>query len=1705
MSEHFIDYAWERDGNLKLHGYSTIEQLGSLEDCVFYRLWSDKEGSSVIAKTTRDPYPDGKTAQSLRDEYERLKRIGSQGALEALGIEEVADRPVVLLKDIGGDLMNALVPSRDPSLPLADLVRVAVSAADSLMRLHREDLVLLGISPSYLWVNVETGEAKFADIRNSSNDRETDAYVPFIDCPRSLQPYLSPEQTGRTGNEPDYRSDLYSLGMTLYEWISGSLPFQRERESDIVYRHLAVAPQLLHREFPGIPETLSRIIGKCLEKSPESRYMSVYGLKLDLENFLAGIEGTGEAPGFEPGERDVPRRFRFPTELYGRIAEREQLYQALDRARSGATEMFEIQGVGGIGKTFFVRETLKEIIHVAGKLATGKFDSNRNALPYGAWIQVIEELTSELLTASTLEIEVWKLRMLKVLEGYGRLLIERVPRLELLIGPQPEVPSLPPVEAKRRFHLILSRFLQVFAWRDRPLVLFLDDLQWADEESLHYLADFLEDRETKHALIVLAYRDEELSAGIALPQLRERLAVRKAGWTSIRLEALGERETEALLYDALRGEREIYGELASMLLRKTAGNPFFLKRFLQDLLDSRAVQFDEDAGRWIWDTSRILEMSVAEDAASYLAKKLAHLPGTLIRTLSRAAFLGNTFGTEQLKSLVGLDEGAFAEALDTAVREGLLQADNRDRGVFRFQHDRIQQAAYEFVSEEERIGLHYRIGMEKLRNFNEAADFDDFGAVHHLNRAAEKFVEERERRELANLNLRAGLKAKQSTAYETALGYIARAMDMLAEASWDEDYELMFLVYRERAELEYLCLHFDEAKTRMGLLLGKAKNKLDQAVIYNLMIQLEASLDNRGEVIELARRTLALLNVDIPARLGRSRLIRQMLRVRRKLRRHSGDTIAKLPPMTDETSKIAMKTLDLGTGALFQEDKNGWLAYTLTMVELTLERGRAPESCIGFIGYALIQYSVFHRMEETYRWGILAWELSKPYPLLLVKTLSVFQICSDSWRKYDREMLDVFSRYSGKVGLESGDIWQGNQSVLIDCVTRFNLGCPIPAVYERLLEHAGEFRRHKNDVIWKEATMFAAMLVRLSGYRAPGDLYPIEEVEQENYTAGSAHLEELSSVCDYIYGYIFEDYAKAEEALKKVADLTERRKDKAENALLDTYEALVWLQRYETLPAEERGERWSAIRTRRNRMRKYARRCPENYLHKLFLIDAEIARLKGKHRRAEELYAKSIEAAEASGHIHDLAIAAECCGKHGLSQGKSHQAKVYLTQAYETYQQWGAYLKIEQMEKKYATLLKLKPETGLDRIDYLSVVQSVQAISGEMEMDSLLNRLMRIMLHNSGAEFGALLFDYEGSWVVEAYGTLEDLRIAPVPVDSVPVEQHDEMPAAVVVYAARTGETVILHDAAREGMFARNPYISNKGVRSVLCLPIWHQNKMISLLYLENKLSPNVFTPQRLEHVKLLASQCAISIANAKLFTGIRELRNNLEKQVEERTRSLERAMLETSAALAEASVYEERNRIAQEIHDIVGHTLTSTVIQIEAGKRLLLKDADEAVNRLKEAQDLVRHSLNEIRGSVHMLKQDKYADLEAQIRQLIEETERNAGVSIRADIDPIPELSAAHRKTIYHALQEGLTNGIRHGSSTEFRFGLRDVGQIIRFRLDNYGKGTDKIVPGFGLKAMRDRVEQLGGSLSVESGSGEGFRLLIELPYSALRTEDNQ
>lgn len=1678
-----------------LPGYRFAEKITSNEEVHIYRLERVKDSEKVIAKTTSELFPESPLIDAFAYEYEQLLECRGIGGLEPIGLEMDGMRPVLLLKDQGGTTLDQLLRSRRMAMKVEDILHVAIALAECMRQLHQSNIILHKMTPLSFWINDDLTEVKVIDLRACSNTGKQSVRSGSISTEDSILYYLSPEQTGRTGMAPDYRSDFYSLGVILYEWFTGSLPFSSRHALDIVHHHLATNPEPVHVKNQAIPEVISDIVQKCMEKMPEARYASAYGIRADLEECLSHFHESGSVPFFAVGSRDISKSAATTDLYYGRVDEQLALQQALRRVSEGATEVVWVSGIAGIGKTSFVLETIRQEVPAEGTFVMSQLWAPET-LSYTVWVQVIEQLVDQLLTVNEEQAETWKTKILDAVQGHGRQLTDLVPRLKLLIGEQPELETMPLAEAKNRFLFVLNRFFQLFFEREKPFVVFLDNMHWAEDASIQYIHELTGDGETRNLLIVCSSRDEEWHESLPMQKLRKQLTEQGTRIEQIELTSYSQNEVQHMLRSFFQGLTEEIDELAAMLLYKTGGNPFLLIEFIQELLDQKLICFDESNRTWRWRLSLIAEQNVADQVATALANSLQNSPEQTIYLLGRAAFLGMQFDLSTLSQITHTSIEVLRDWADGVEQNRLLRLENRKRSIYFFEHEDIQQTAYEAVPESERMALHAQIGLllADRQCVGEAVHL--FEVLHHLNLAKEQVIQLGKKMELAIWNLQAGVKAKQSFAMEAAVNYLRLATELLPADSWENNYSTTFQAFRERAEAEFLCSNFTVAQELFELTLERAVTDFDKAQVCLMMIQLELNRDSYREMIALAEKTMKLLGFRYHSTPSSLDVLRLWVRVQWKLRKRPIETMSQLPAMTDERQKAAMRVLAYTSNASFSLDKKAWSYDTLRMMEITLDHGLISEGALGFVGYAMMLNYGPRRYEAAYQWGVQACKVAESRVGLYVQTHTAFSLCYDSWRQHDPSFLHTFSEHVGKAALQSGDLWHANNSLLFNCGLLFQFSHPLQEIYAQLLAYTGKFQQNKTSYHWKQAAVLSKMLTTLMGYRASNDQFEGVDIEEQAFMTEipentAPFLHAIVYIYQYITGYLFGDYQKALHALELAIEIEDNSKESSEPSSHYFYHVLVLKEIYDSASKQEKVGYLRKIRQEMKRLKRIADRCPDNYLHKYLLVKAELCRIEQKNHQAEKFFEQAITAARRYGLIHDVGIIAESYASYGMKVGKPMLAKLYINEAYEAYLQWGALAKTADMERKVGHLLNKKRETEVERADYLSVVISAQALSGEMEMGKLLNTLMRIMLQNAGAEYGALLFKNEG-WMVEAFGIADKLQIQSIPLYAA---EH-LVPSSIIEFTARTQQPVILHDGAGNSMFQRDEYIKRKECKSVLCLPISYKNELICLLYVENNLSKGVFTKERLDVLKLLSSQCAISIANAQLFSQMQYLNDNLEQQVAQRTHSLEKSMKATSEALAEMTVYAERNRIAQEIHDIVGHTLTSTILQIEAGKRLLNKDRDSAVGRLKEAQDLVRHSLNEIRNSVHMLKEDRYYDIFQVMEQLVQDTERNTGAVIEAHMDSVEHLSLLHKKVLYHALQEGLTNGIRHGKSNKFQFRLHDDGATVHFSLTDNGVGASNLEMGFGLKMMNDRVQQLKGTLHIDSQANKGCLLRIELPY---------
>lgn len=1770
-----IDEEW---AGVKISGYELLQAVYKSATTLVWRALRQADGRPVVLKMPHVAHPPAAVVEKYRQEFELLQAVRSPGVIQAYALEAQGHRPVLVLEETGGVPLQERL--RGGRLGVEECLHMAVSLVRALGDVHKQGIVHKDLNPANVLVDGEEGAVKIIDfgiaMRPVAGDPD---YAPRPQEPSLLEgtlAYLSPEQTGRIKSRVDYRTDFYSFGAMLYEMLTGRTVFQAQDPLEMVHAHLAKTPLAPHEAVSDIPRPLSDIVMKCLSKSAADRYAGAYGLLADLEHCQRQWQQTGEIPPFELAARDVSAQLELPSNLYGREGAEALLAAAYERAEQGGREWLLVSGPAGIGKTSFVRQIqpimrrrslLKQAeqghshdrrphhprtpANRSAMLAVGKFEQLRRDVPYGPLMQAFQDLIRQLLSQPEAEVQRWKADILEAVEGNGRVLLDVLPALERLIGPQPEVATLPPQEMQNRFHRTITHFVRLFARPEHPLVLLLDDLQWADAASLGLLELFLADGELRHLLIIGTCREEEVEASHPLRHTLQNVRQTGAEVEEIHLGPLQADDLIRLLGDALKAKGEQTEALARLLMKKTEGNPFFIKQLLRSLADSRLLSHDPALGGWHWEVERIQRHAISGSLADLLVARLQRLPKDSLQALTVAACLGNTFELQTLAAITGHTPEESWQSLQAAVDEGLLDpvepSDPLEKraaatatatpAVLCFQHDRVQHAAYCLLSEPERQHLHHQIA-RLLREPQSTAHHTLhvpperlFDIANHYHASLPCLTEQEERLAAARLFLQAGRKAKSSSAYAPALTYLRTGAVLLDEAAWHTERPLMMALQLERAEAEYLCGHLEAAEHLFAHLLDRAETDLEKVAVFRSQMVLYTQLFQHEKVIRIARQALRLLGVQMPENPGKRAIVQELLTARFRIGKRTPDDLYNLPQIRDPRMKEALQILTNTNVAAYFEDHNLWAWIVLKVLNLSLRYGNCAESSFGYGGYGMILGAFFGDYRTGCHMSEMACLLSDEYadPTYRCRMYYSYGALGVHWNEHVQVSIDQLKK-AHRLGLECGDFTYACFSVG-SAVSYLNFaGVPLAEIEQEMDTHAEFVERINLALI---ANSFRLNRSWIDTLRTGADVseWSAEGMREDvtGITEFLRHLFRLQAF--YLFGRYDEALREAEEAEVRLPSVVSQMHERE----LAFFHALILTKLAEQASPRTKRRHLRRVRRLHRRLKRWADVCPANNDGKWWLIQAELARLEHRDSTAITAYENALQSARENGFLHNEAIAAERAADFYLARGSRQAAAAYLKIADGTYQHWGAAAKAKQLADEYPGLLLRQdarsPEertpdaatvdmppsfsgTATRLLDLLSVVKASQAISGEIVLSQLLAKLMQLLLENAGAERGCLLLEQDGDWRVMAAGDID----RPVHFPDAAIADHPAVCSAVVQYAARSGELVVLADASRQGPFTDDPYIRQTQARSILCLPVSHQAKQYALFYVENNLTPGAFTPEHVEVLNVLAGQFAISLENARLYASLEQSRDQLadalaqleehsltlEGKVRERTadleltnRQLRRTMRENANSLAEIAVLEERNRIAHDIHDIVGHTLTATIVQLEAGLRLLDSKPAVAAEKFELCQELIGKGLNEIRRAVRMMRDDTNTlDLAPALVQLIQETEKYAAVIIDYDIHPLPDLSSSQKKVLFHALQEGLTNGIRHGGSTRFSFELAAEADHIRFRLqDNGSGGSEPPQYGFGLTAMQERVESLGGELHFTTTQEQGSRLHLQLP----------
>ena len=840
-----------------------------------------------------------------------------------------------MLEDPGGEPLARLLGQ---PWEITSFLRVAIGLAAALGRLHERGLIHKDVKPAHILVNAATGAVWLTGFGIASRlPRERQAPEPPEVIAGTLA-YMAPEQTGRMNRSVDSRSDLYALGVTFYEMLTGALPFTAADPMEWVHCHIARQPTPPGERADGIPGPLSAIVMKLLAKTAEERYQTAAGVAADLRRCRAEWEAHGRIDPFPLGTQDVPDRLLIPETLYGREREIDALLAAFDRVvADGTPELVLVSGYSGIGKSSVVNELHKVLVPPRGLFASGKFDQYKRDIPYATLAQAFQGLVRPLLGRSEAELGRWRDALSEALGPNGQLIVNLVPELELVIGTQPPVADLPPQDAKNRFRMVFRRFLGVFARPEHPLALFLDDLQWLDAATLDLLEDLVTHSEVRHLLLVGAYRDNEV--GPAHPLLRTLEAIREAGGRvqEIMLAPLGLDDVGRLVADALHCEPEPARPLAQLVQEKTGGNPFFAIQFFTALADEGLLAFDPVALAWQWDIDRIRARNYTDNVVELMAAKLKRFSTTTQEALKQLACLGNVVEIATLTLVHGETEEAIDAALLEAVHAGLVF---RHENAYKFLHDRIQQAAYSLIPEERRAEVHLRIGRVLLASLTADQLAEHlFDVANQFNRGTALLIDRDEKARGGDINLRTGRKAKASAAYASARAYFSAGMALLDERDWGSQYELTFSLWLERAECEFLSGHFEKAEQLIGELLQRGASNVEQAAASRLKVQLHVVKGEYPQAVDSALTCLRLFGIDLPAHPTWEQVQAEYETVWQTLDGRPIESLIDLPLMTDPELQAAMQVLSVLTPAAYFTDFHLFCLLACRMVKFSMQHG----------------------------------------------------------------------------------------------------------------------------------------------------------------------------------------------------------------------------------------------------------------------------------------------------------------------------------------------------------------------------------------------------------------------------------------------------------------------------------------------------------------------------------------------------------------------------------------------------------------------------------------------------------------------------------------------------------------------------------------------------------------------------------------------
>lgn len=1355
---------------------------------------------------------------------------------------------------------------------LGTFVVLALALAEMLRKLHLRGLLRYNLHPERITIHPPSGRLTFLAVQpdalpadeRAAEQQEKDLISAFA--------YISPEQTGRMRRKVDSRSDLYALGVLLYELLTGILPMKGGTANEWVHAHMAWLPIPPRTINPDIPPILNDLVLKLLSKSPEHRYQSAYGLHYDLRKCSVQLQETGVVESFSLGEADEIARFQLPEKLYDREQEVQALLSAYERSRSGSMELMLVGGYAGSGKTALIKSIHVSMVHNSGYMISGKFDQLRHSIPYAALISAFRDLVRQVLSESDTQIVRWKKKLLAALGPNGTVIAEVIPELTLIIGKQAPVTELPPSASTSRFQTLFSRFIKVFADKRHPLTLFLDDLQWADPESFQLLRSLIHDASNQYVLIICTYRSNELRAGSANTEGLDSLLGTGVRIQWLTVKPLGYRHVLRYIAGVLHTELNRIKPLADAIYRKTAGNPFYIRQMLQCIYDEKLLYFHSDRMSWEWDMTAIMEREGFKDVISLIEGRFHTLPETTHRVLRLAGCIGNAFDIRMLSLLCEQTIEHTEQDLLPALNEGLVLA---EQDTYLFLHDRVQKAAYDLIPDEEKKRVHLQIGRLLLDFFDtEATEEHLFDVVHHLNLGSGFMTDPTEMEQLARLNLQAGRKAKASAAYVCALQLLKKGAQLIEAEGWSRKDMLYYQLLLESSECEYFCGYFDQAEAVLERLLLHVTRLEYRAKVYVVQITMYAFLKREDIAGEIALKAMAEFHLIIPSKPSRLSIAAEILLTQAWLAKHRNRQGLMQPSSNDPLHQALADIVMAASPILFNVNYEKAAIVFAKYVRISVKQRYTEAFAIALGSYAItLAYGL-----KGYRAALQLADLALKYSeqtasgLVRGKNLMILTLISQFVRP--QELGQSFQQ-AGQLSLEAGDLVYAGYAISSQLITDSEDLRHLNQVCIAYKEKASRVLDELTLKVLHQTMHYVHLLQhgeesyhQANEEEQAGEERLLPEEAPDNQSKGNRFYYYTCKIeIYYLYGHYSEAAACAEKTKSLGSSILQAVKQRH-----CFYHALALMAQLSGASAKVRRRFRRIVKTLLAQMKQWAKSVPVSTMAKYKLMQAEQARWEQDPMKATALYDQAIQWAQQADSARDEAIANELAAQCYFSLGKQKVAEAYLEEACMAYFRWGATGKLRQLQERYPALKQLSfteqaaaeeipvhtegkraaqggMSRGLNKVwdmDMLRQAAKMESMDGAEE-SGLPGSFLELAVGNAGAERGFFLLEKKGELVVEAKKDINRRQMGPgcnEPLYS----------AAVVQFVLRTGEAVVLGEA-HQSLFAADPYIRRNRPLSILCLPIRYPDQRTGILYLENNLVSDAFSGDRLEVLEIAFSR----------------------------------------------------------------------------------------------------------------------------------------------------------------------------------------------------------------------------------------------------------